>query len=197
LSPGGADRCLRGAAALAVAASLLAGSAAGQTPTAPADQLDPDLSLLVDAGLAFARARLTQPGATGELLPFAFVVRADGKLQRIAPSPGKELPGPESLIELLGQAFRDDARTGAYRAVAIFADVVIALPDGAETDAIQVGLESASGRCADVYFPYTRTEGGLRFREPISGARTAVVFERCAETVAIQVPAAREEGGQP
>jgi hypothetical protein len=197
LSAVSADRRPRRAAALAIAATLLAGSAAGQTPV-PADQPDPDLSLLVDAGLAFARARLTQPDAQGELLPFAFVVRADGKLQRVAPSAGRELPSPESLLQLLGQAFRDDARTGAYRAVAIFADVLIALPDGSQTDAIQVGLESASGRCADVYFPYTRTpEGALRFAEPIAGARTAVVFERCTETVAIEVPVAREEGAEP
>jgi hypothetical protein len=183
------------AAAASLAVFLLLGAGPVQTP---ADPPDADLSLLVDAGLAFARARLTQPGAPGELLPFAFVVRADGKLQRVAPSEGRELPSPESLLELLGQAFRDDARAGAYRAVAIFADVVIALPGGAQTDAIQIGLESASGRCADVYFPYTRTpEGALRFAEPIAGARTAVVFERCTETVAVEVPATREEGAEP
>jgi hypothetical protein len=173
----------------ALAAGLLAGAAAAQPGPGPAPP-DADLSLLVDAGLAFATTRLAQGG---ELLPFAFVVRADGKLQRVAPSTKRELPSPESLLELLGQAFRDDARAGAYRAVAIFADVVIALESGAQTDAIQVGLEAASGRCADVYFPYARgPEGELRFEAPIHSARTAVVFERCDETVEIAVPAPPE-----
>ena len=179
-------------------ALLLAGAAAAQAPP-ESDTTDPDLSLLLDAGLAFATTRLAQGG---ELLPFAFVVRADGKLQRVAASTGKELPDPASLLELLGQAFRDAARAGSYRAVAIFADVVIALPDGAQSDAIQVGLESASGRCADVYFPYTRAKPDeLRFAAPIAGARTAVVFERCDETVEIETPAARGaatgEGAKP
>ena len=77
--------------------------------------------------------------------------------------------------------------------------MVIALPGGAQTDAIQIGLEAASGRCADVYFPYSRTAAGeLRFAAPISGARTAVVFERCDETVEIEMPAARAgEGAKP
>ena len=96
---------------------------------------------------------------------------------RVAPSESIEFPTNDKLVATLENGFREAADAGRYRAVAILADVIIALPNGTQSDAIQVALEHRQGFCRNVFYPYTLSdEGSLSFHKPISGAREGKVF---------------------
>jgi hypothetical protein len=101
-------------------------------------------------------------------------------LQRVSPRQDAALPSPDDVLLLLQQAFRERAAAGECRAVAVVADVVIALPGGGESDALQVGVEHRDGYCANFFHPYERrSDGSLRFLEPISSSRKGIVFPDC------------------
>jgi hypothetical protein len=124
-----------------------------------------------------ARTRLAKEGA---FHPFAFFMSADGRVQRVSPKQDAALPSPDDVLVLLQQAFRERALAGECRAVALVADVVIALPGGGQSDALQIGVEHQAGYCANFFHPYERrTDGTLRFLEPISHERKGVVFPDC------------------
>ena len=165
----------------AVAAALLpvpaVAAAAGSEPSASARQESEDeVALLVAHGVAFARNALREQGG---FAPYAFVMRDDGSVQRIS-APGGRAMSPEDLLDALGAAFRSRAAAGAYRAVAIFADVVIAAPDGEQKEAVHAGAEHRDGYCRNVYTPYRRTPGGdLVFESALVTAREGRIFARC------------------
>ena len=84
------------------------------------------------------------------------------------------------LLQTLEKGFADAAVKGKYRAIAIIADVVIAMPDGRESEAIQLALEHREGFCRNVFYPYTLSkEGTLSFNDPVSGKRTGKIFTAC------------------
>jgi hypothetical protein len=163
---------------LALAWPALADEAPGpdepvKTTPSPASP-EQELRTLGDYGMAYT-TRALRGGA--QFYPFAFIMRADGAIQRVAPSQSIEFPTNEKLVATLEQGFREAADEGRYRAVAILSDVVIALPDGSQTDAIQVALEHREGSCRSVFYPYSLSdEGALSFHKPISGARAGKVF---------------------
>lgn len=141
----------------------------------PATSPEQELISLGERGMAAATSVL-KSGA--QLPPFAFVMRADGTTQRVAAS--ERSASHEKLVATLENDLRAAAEEGRYKAVAILADVVIALPDGTRSDAILVGLEHRAGSCRNVFHPYTRSdEGTLSFQKPISGARAGKVFAAC------------------
>lgn len=112
--------------------------------------------------------------------PFAYVMRMDGRIQRVGPREIPEFPTQEKLLRVLENGFQDVAEQGKYRAVAIVADVVIAMPDGRESEAIQLALEHRSCFFRNVFYPYTLSEEGvLSFGKPLSGKRTGKVFTTC------------------
>ena len=165
----------RARACLAVLAACLAGSARAAESLAP--EAAEDARLLVENAVAVGRTRLVKEG---EFHPFAFVMAADGRVQRVSPRQDASLPSPDQVLLLLQQAFRERALAGDCRAVAVVADVVIALPGGGQSDALQVGVEHRDGYCANFFHPYERkTDGTLRFLEPLSGARKGIVFPDC------------------
>jgi len=160
-----------GCAVLLIAA--VAGPAAAEEPAAAPE----DVALLVEGGVEIAKKELVE---RGELAPFAFFMALDGRVQRVTPKQGVELPPSEALLELLQASFRQRAAAGECRAIAVFADVVIALPDGRQSDALQAGVEHRSGFCANYFYPYRRApDGALAFEPLVSGRRRGVVFDGC------------------
>jgi hypothetical protein len=175
----------RGRTAPLVAALACAATASAQAPAvpSPADlppsvEAQQDVRLLVDTSLAVARKTLSEQG---DFHPFAFFMKADGGLQRLTPKADAALPEPEAMLQLLQQSFRERAAAGECRAVAVVADVVIALPGGSgQSDALQIGLEHRSGWCRNFFYPFEKSpEGEIRFQKPISGHRAGAVFPDC------------------
>ena len=165
----------RARACLAILAACLAGSARAAETLAP--EAAEDARILVENAVAVGRIRLAKEG---EFHPFAFFMAADGRVQRVSPKQDASLPSPDQVLVLLQQAFRERALAGDCRAIAVVADVVIALPGGGQSDALQVGVEHRDGYCANFFHPYERkSDGTLRFFEPLSGARKGIVFPDC------------------
>lgn len=160
---------------MAVLAACLACSARA------ADSLPPeaaeDARILVENAVAVGRTLLAKEGA---FHPFAFFVTADGRVQRLSPKQDVRLPSPDDFLAMLQQTFRERAAAGECRAIAVVADVIIAMPGGGQSDALQVGIEHRDGYCADFFHPYVRdADGTLRFLEPISSPRKGIVFPEC------------------
>jgi len=136
-----------------------------------------DARILVENAVAVGRSLLAKEGA---FHPFAFFVTDDGRVQRVSPKEDVGLPSPDDVLALLQQSFRERAEAGECRAVAVVADVIIALPGGGQSDALQVSIEHRDGYCANFFHPYERdTKGTLRFLEPISSSRKGIVFLEC------------------
>jgi hypothetical protein len=174
----------RGRTALLVAALAGTATASAQPPAVPppADappsvEAQADVRLLVDTSLAVARKTLSEQG---DFHPFAFFMKADGGLQRLTPKANAALPEPDAMLQLLQQSFRERAAAGECRAVAVVADVVIAVPGGGQSDALQIGFEHRSGWCRNFFYPFEKSpEGEIRFQKPISGHRAGAVFPDC------------------
>jgi hypothetical protein len=136
-----------------------------------------DARILVENSIAVARSALAKEGRFD---PFGFFVAPDGRVQRVTPRRDVALPGPAESLALLEAAFRQRAQAGECRAMALVADVVIALPGGGQSDALQVAIEHRSGYCQDLFHPYERSsDGTIRFGEPISSRRKGKVFPEC------------------
>jgi len=158
-------------------AALCLASAAASDETASSATPEADVRKLMNYGVALARQILDDHPA---FHPFAFVMDPDGKIGQVALSEGRDHEGAV-LLASLGEILHTRAAEGRYRAVAIMADVRIA-HDGKETDAIQAGLEHATGYCLNVYFPYKRSEeGALTLEEALSAAREGTVFDPCGQ----------------
>jgi hypothetical protein len=160
----------------ALAALACAALAATEAPP-PAAQDQEDVQLLLDTSLSVARKTLSEQG---DFHPFAFFMKPDGSLQRLTPKADAALPEPEAMLQLLQQSFRERAAAGECRAVAVVADVVIALPCGGQSDALQIGVEHRSGWCRNFFYPFEKSPGGeIRFQPQISGHRVGAVFPDC------------------
>jgi hypothetical protein len=164
----------RSGALIALAASLAleARAESGASPEA-----EEDARILAENSVAAARASLA---AEGDFDPFAFFVAPDGSVQRLTPKRGVAPAAPQAMLGLLQEELRRRAAAGECRAVALVADVRIALPDGGETDAFQVTIEHRSGHCQTFFQPFERAEDGLRFGGPIARRRPGAVFPECA-----------------
>jgi hypothetical protein len=114
----------------------------------------PDLDELLNAMLPFAQQMLSKHG---EFYPFGSAMTAEGKIEMHAAYDGDEQPPTQQLIDLLTQAFREEASSGKIRAAAICCDVRTIPPGQSEkTDAICVSAEHQNGEAADVYLPYKK-----------------------------------------
>jgi len=165
-------------ASLAWALALAApGPLPGRAEDTVSAEAAEDAKVLVENGVAVARSTLAKEGRFD---PFAFFVASDGRVQRVTPKRDVAQPAPDAALALLQAAFRQRAEAGECRAFAVVADVVIALPGGRQTDALQVGVEHRSGYCRNFFHPYERgSDGTLRFGEPISSPRKGMVFPDC------------------
>ncbi len=169
---------LAGLLALVLATASHGDGPSGETVPVPTATPEQEVRTLGDYGIRYTTQAL-QSGA--QFYPFAFIMRADGKIQRVAPKEMPEFPTQDQLLQTLVAGFNEVAEEGRYRAVAIVADVVIAMPDGRESEAIQLGLEHSGCYFRNVFYPYTLSEEGvLTFGEPLSGKRRARVFTGCS-----------------
>jgi len=93
----------------------------------------------------------------GEFFPFGSSMTADGEIIANGAYDGDEQPPSQQLIDLLTQAFRQQATDGKIRAAAVCYDVRTIPPGQSErTDAICVSAEHQNGEAADVYLPYKK-----------------------------------------
>jgi hypothetical protein len=112
-------------------------------------------ALLTDI-LQFAKLMLVQYGA---FHPYGGFMRNDGSIVEAgAETPGNDYPAGTTLVELLATDFRNRAKRGEIKAVAIVTDVRVALPGSTvKSDAIQVSVEHRDSYYMDVFFPYRVT----------------------------------------
>jgi len=114
----------------------------------------PDLDDLLNALLPFAQQTLAKHG---EFFPFGASVTPTGEIFATGAYEGNEHPPSQQLIDLLTQAFRQEASAGKIRAAAICCGVR-AIPPGQteKTDAIRISAEHQNGEAVDVYLPYKK-----------------------------------------
>jgi len=174
---------VRSAARVAALVLLLARGvhADAEAAAAPRDA-KADVAALLDNGLSAAERQLSEQGG---VRPFALVMTRDGRVSRLTPAARREMPAAAALLGELETVLRARAQADELEAAAIFTDVQITLPDGAESSALHAAWEHRNGSCANVFVPYTREsrEKGpakLRFDPRIVNGRSeATVFPHC------------------
>ncbi len=163
---------------LCSAIACFAAVAAAEEPPVP-----PAFEGILRDGVAQAKGYLDAQSA---FMPFALLRKSDGSTHSILPQTGAELDAardtglerdPARALPVMTERVRRETAKGGYDIVAILADVDVKLPNGSQSDAIQVGIEPASGPCLDVYIPYARADdGSATYGERISGPRQGAVF---------------------
>jgi hypothetical protein len=134
-----------------------------------------DLDQLLNAVLPFAQQMLARHG---EFFPFGSSMTTSGEVIANGAYDGDEQPPSQQVIELLTQAFRQEASAGKIRAAAICYDVRTIPPGQSEkTDAICVSAEHQNGEAADVYLPYKKSLfGKISYGEIFGAARKREFF---------------------
>jgi hypothetical protein len=125
---------------------------------------------IVDAFLPLARKLLTEQG---EFFPYGAAMKPDGEIVLVAAHDGRERPPSKDLIALLKGSFADSARTGEYKATAIFYDVRVGED---RKDAVAVALDHRDGYSVIAYFPYEVADGTLINGTPITQKGAADIF---------------------
>jgi hypothetical protein len=91
----------------------------------------------------------------GEFYPFGSSIATDGTINLNAPFQENDRPMSQLIIELITQAFRENASDGEIRAAGICYDVSTIPPgETKKTDAIWVSLEQITGEALDVIMPW-------------------------------------------
>jgi len=126
------------------------------------------VELLMNDGIGFAETLLRKHG---ELFPFGVSMHSLGEIRHVNVYDGREQPPPAEVTSLLISALRQLADRGESNAVALFANVTIQDRAGEQIrDAIQVGLEHASGYRINVFFPYSLVDGEVEIGELFLGS---------------------------
>jgi hypothetical protein len=125
---------------------------------------------LVNAFLPLARKLLIDHG---EFLPYGAAMRPTGEIVSVSALDGRERPPSKDLITLLKNSFASSARTGEYKATAIFYDVRIGED---KKDAVAVSLDHRDGYSVIVFFPYEVAAGILINGAPIAQMGVADIF---------------------
>jgi len=135
----------------------------------------PDLDNLLNRILPFGQQMLAKHG---EFYPFGSTMKTSGEITAEAASDGKDHPASQTLIDLLTQAFRNEALAGQIRAAGICYDVRTIAPGQTEkTDAICVGLEHNTGQCVSVFLPYKKGWfGKIQYGQLFASARDPQIF---------------------
>ena len=116
----------------------------------PQDEFD----ALLDAVFGFAREQIERHG---EFFPFGAVIAADGELRMVATQMAKERPLSQDVIDDLYSVLTAEATSGAIRAAAVCADVLVA-PPGTQTkaDALRADIEHIAGHPTQVFQTYKK-----------------------------------------
>jgi len=137
----------------------------------------PDLDELLNALLPFAQQMLAEHG---EFYPFGSTMTVAGKIVAQAAHIGEEHPKSQPLIELLTQAYRQQALNGEIRAAGICYDVRTIPPGQTEkTDAVCLALEHQTGQSVSVFVPYKKgLFGKVKYGELFAAAREPEFFTK-------------------
>ena len=117
----------------------------------------------------------------GEFFPFGGHMEVNGAIVHdCAQVEGTDRPKSQPLIEIMRNAFRENASNGLCKATAIVSDVRIKNADLTfKTDAIQISLEHRDNYSVKVVFPYIRTESGMITYQPLYAQRgDGFIFEK-------------------
>jgi hypothetical protein len=135
----------------------------------------PDLNQLLNSLLPFAERMLAEHG---EFFPFGRTMKPDGEIAAAGAYDGDEHPPSQSVIDLLTQAFRQEARNGELRAAGICHDVRTIPPGQSEKcDAICASMEHQSGEAVNVFVPYQKTgKGDIQYGQIFATGRTSQFF---------------------
>jgi len=138
----------------------------------------PELDALLNTLLPFAETMLRK---YGEFHPFGAIMLSSGEIRQVgAKIEGEDHPPSRSLIELLTEAFKEQAAKGELRAAGICYDVLTVPPgEDRKRDAVCCGLEHYSGEAVDVFMPYAKAaDGEVQYGEIFAATRTAQFFCR-------------------
>ena len=135
----------------------------------------PDLDQLLNALLPFAQQMLAKHG---EFYPFGSSMTTAGEIVAHGAYDGDEQPPSQQLIDILTQAFRQQAVSSQIRAAAICYDIRTIPPGQSEkTVAICVSAEHQNGEAADVCLPYKKCWfGKISYGEIFGAARKREFF---------------------
>src|SRR5262245_22251363 len=135
----------------------------------------PDLNELLNALLPFAQQMLAEHG---EFYPFGSTMTETGKIVAAGGYTGEEHPNSQPLIDLLTQAFRQQALNREIRAAGICYDVRTIPPGQTEkTDAICLALEHQTGEGVTVFVPYKKGMfGRMKYAELFASPRDLQIF---------------------
>jgi len=142
-----------------------------------------DLDNLLSACIPFAQQMLAKHGT---FFPFGCTLSPVGEISLVgcydeSGVAAEEIPAlimhAESADWII-EGFRDGARAGDYKAVALCVDVQVDAPVGSgKTDAIRVSLEENDGEAVNVFLPYRRRLlRGIKYGELFASAADHVVF---------------------
>jgi hypothetical protein len=160
---------LRRGAMLGFFALLTIGAASVPTPKSQCEEL-------LAAVIPFAKKMLSEHG---EFYPFGASVKANGEIVQAAAYDGREHPPSEPLIDLLRQAFRADAKSGAIIASATVYDVRTIPPGSStKTDAVAVELDHRDNYSVVVMYPYTVSAGAVQFAAPFAHQGKFEIFAK-------------------
>jgi hypothetical protein len=135
-----------------------------------------DLDELLNALLRMAEMLLAKHG---EFYPIGAIVLPDGEVRHVgAKIDGDEHPPSQSLIDLLTEIFKKEAKNGKIRAAGICYDA-LTVPPGQhrKQDAVCCGLEHSLGDSIYVFRPYARADdGSFQYDELFVSERTPQFF---------------------
>ncbi len=135
----------------------------------------PDFDTLLNALAPFAKQMLSQHG---EFYPFGAAMAPDGQVTAHAGYEGSEQPETQAVIDLLTQAFRQQAAAGEIRAAGLCKDIRTIAPGQTEkTDALCFKLEHQTGEAITVCIPYKKgLFGGYKYAGMFVGSHTPEFF---------------------
>jgi hypothetical protein len=122
-----------------------------------------DVEELLNDFIVFAKELLEKHG---EFFPFGATMAPDGESSVVAGYEGTEQPPSQEIINLLNEAFKSAAKSGEYKATALFFDVRVTPPNaGEKSDAVAVALDHRDNYSVIVFYPYTIANGRVTFGE--------------------------------
>jgi len=118
-----------------------------------------DAETLMNMLVPFAEKMLREHG---EFYPYGGAMLPDGSMTMTGAYNGNEHPSSKELYDLMVKAFKEEARTGKYKATGIVYDGM-AVPPGAteKTDVIAIRLDHEAGYSVVVMIPYKLVSGDL------------------------------------
>jgi hypothetical protein len=136
----------------------------------------PELDALFNTLLPFAQTMLRKHG---EFYPFGALMNSNGEIQHVgAKMEDDDHPPSQSLVDLLTNAFKQQAKRGELRAAGICYDALTIPPgENRKRDAVCCCLEHSSGETVNVFVPYVKkADGDIQYGEIFAGKRTGQFF---------------------